>query len=172
MLTIPGGGAIARALQDPDWYDHLPYIPFPDSWPVFTPKDRLGDWLEMNARVMELDCWTGAEATRAGCDDAEKMWRAEVEREERRIELRPRHLVFATEAYGPPREPVFEGVEEFAGEIMHSNRHQTGGDSEGKSCLVVGCNSSAHDVSADPWDLELTSRCCSDHRQSWLNLKR
>lgn len=25
-------------LHDPVWYDHLPYIKFPDNWPVFTPK--------------------------------------------------------------------------------------------------------------------------------------
>ena len=34
-------------LHDPVWYDHLPYIPFPENWPVFTPKDKIGDWLEM-----------------------------------------------------------------------------------------------------------------------------
>lgn len=32
-------------LHDPVWYDHLPYIPFPDNWPVFAPKDKVGDWL-------------------------------------------------------------------------------------------------------------------------------
>ena len=31
-------------LHDPVWYDHLPYMPFPDDWPVFAPKDKLGDW--------------------------------------------------------------------------------------------------------------------------------
>ena len=34
-------------LHDPVWYDHLPYLPFPESWPVFTPRDKLADWLEM-----------------------------------------------------------------------------------------------------------------------------
>lgn len=48
-------------LHDPVWYDHLPYIPFPEHWPVFTPKDKLADWLEMYVRVMELDCWTLAQ---------------------------------------------------------------------------------------------------------------
>ena len=43
------------ALHDPVWYDHLPYIPFPTNWPVFSPKDKIGDWLEMYARVMETE---------------------------------------------------------------------------------------------------------------------
>ena len=33
-------------LHDPVWYDHLPYLKFPDNWPVFAPKDKIGDWLE------------------------------------------------------------------------------------------------------------------------------
>ena len=37
-------------LHDPVWYDHLPYLPFPDHWPVFSPKDKIGDWLEMYTR--------------------------------------------------------------------------------------------------------------------------
>ncbi|MDT7742860.1 MAG: putative flavoprotein involved in transport, partial [Actinomycetota bacterium] len=43
------------ALHDPVWYDHLPYMPFPDNWPVFAPKDKIGDWLEMYTRVMEIN---------------------------------------------------------------------------------------------------------------------
>jgi putative flavoprotein involved in K+ transport len=45
-------------LHDPVWYDHLPYIKFPENWPVFSPKDKIADWLEMYTRVMELNYWT------------------------------------------------------------------------------------------------------------------
>ena len=45
-------------LHDPVWYDHLPYLPFPENWPVFTPKDKMGDWLEAYAGLFELDLWT------------------------------------------------------------------------------------------------------------------
>ena len=37
-------------LHDPVWYDHLPYLKFPDNWPVFAPKDKIGDWLESYTR--------------------------------------------------------------------------------------------------------------------------
>ena len=42
-------------LHDPVWYDHMPYLPFPDHWPVFAPKDKIGDWLEMYTKIMELN---------------------------------------------------------------------------------------------------------------------
>jgi putative flavoprotein involved in K+ transport len=45
-------------LHDPVWYDHLPYLPFPANWPVFSPKDKIGDWLEFYTRVMEVPYWS------------------------------------------------------------------------------------------------------------------
>ena len=59
-------------LHDPVWYDHLPYIPFPENWPVFAPKDKLGDWLEMYAKVMELNYWGSSECVRASYDGTER----------------------------------------------------------------------------------------------------
>ena len=52
-------------LHDPVWYDHLPYIDFPKNWPVFSPKDKIADWLEMYTKVMELNYWTKSEAKSA-----------------------------------------------------------------------------------------------------------
>ena len=40
------------ALHDPVWYDHLPYLKFPDNWPVFSPKDKVADWLESYTKIM------------------------------------------------------------------------------------------------------------------------
>lgn len=38
-------------LHDPVWYDHLPYMPFPEHWPVFSPKDKFADWLEVRCAM-------------------------------------------------------------------------------------------------------------------------
>jgi putative flavoprotein involved in K+ transport len=139
-------------LHDPVWYDHLPYIPFPENWPVFTPKDKLADWLEMYVRVMELDYWTSSECRSAAYDDSKQEWRVEVLRDGRIVELRPKQLVFATGAYGPPNEIGLKGAETFEGEIFHSSSYQTGAPYAGKHALILGANSSAHDVAADLWD--------------------
>jgi putative flavoprotein involved in K+ transport len=57
-------------LHDPVWYDHLPYLPFPETWPVFCPKDKMGDWLEAYAAIFELDIWTSTTCERATWDEA------------------------------------------------------------------------------------------------------
>ena len=83
-------------LHDPVWYDHLPYLPFPDHWPVFSPKDKIGDWLEMYTKVMELNYWHSTVCRGAQYHADTRDWSVTVEREGRPIVLRPRQLVLAT----------------------------------------------------------------------------
>jgi putative flavoprotein involved in K+ transport len=56
-------------LHDPVWYDHLPYLPFPANWPVFSPKDKIADWLEMYTRVMEVPYWSSTSVRSASYRD-------------------------------------------------------------------------------------------------------
>jgi putative flavoprotein involved in K+ transport len=39
---------------------------------VFSPKDKMGDWLEMYARVMELNYWSRTKAKSASYDEAKE----------------------------------------------------------------------------------------------------
>ncbi len=139
-------------LHDPVWYDHMPYIPFPETWPVFTPKDKMGDWLEMYARVMELDYWPSTTATSARFDEADAVWSVDVVSGGEQLTLRPRHLVFATGAYGPPRRIAFVGAQDFRGRILHASAYQDGRDFRGQRVVVIGSATSGHDVSLDLWE--------------------
>lgn len=67
-------------LHDPVWYDHLPYLPFPESWPVFTPKDKLGDWFESYARLMELNVWIRTSISKSSWDGVTGKWTVSLER--------------------------------------------------------------------------------------------
>ncbi|MEO8717022.1 MAG: NAD(P)/FAD-dependent oxidoreductase, partial [Burkholderiales bacterium] len=136
-------------LHDPVWYDHMPYLPFPDHWPVFSPKDKMGDWLEMYARVMELNCWTSTKCLKAAYNEAAGEWAVQVERGGRTMELRPRHLVLATGMSGFPSIPEIPGADKFAGKILHSSRFEGGEAWRDKCCVVLGANNSAHDIAAD-----------------------
>ena len=139
-------------LHDPVWYDHLPYLPFPDTWPVFTPKDKMGDWLEMYVKVMELAYWGSTECISASFDENEKRWTVELMREGKRVTLTPTHLVFATGAYGPPKFIDMPGADKFSGEILHSSQYNDGAKYRDKRCVVIGAASSAHDVAVDLWE--------------------
>ncbi|WP_181704862.1 NAD(P)/FAD-dependent oxidoreductase [Chthonobacter rhizosphaerae] len=139
-------------LHDPVWYDHLPYIDFPKTWPVFAPKDKIGDWLEMYTKVMELNYWTSTTAKSATWDDAAKEWTVVVERDGREIVLKPKQLVFATGMSGKPNIPSFKGMDRFKGEQHHSSQHPGPDRYKDKKVVVIGSNNSAHDICAALWE--------------------
>ena len=139
-------------LHDPVWYDHLPYLPFPDDWPVFAPKDKIGDWLEMYTQVMELNYWGSTTAKSARFDEATQTWALVVERDGREITLRPTQLVFAVGVSGRPVVPSIPGADTFLGEQHHSSQHSGPEAYAGKRCVVLGANNSAHDICAALWE--------------------
>jgi len=139
-------------LHDPVWYDHLPYLPFPDDWPVFAPKDKVGDWLEMYTKVMEINYWGSTIAKKASFDEATGEWTVVVEREGKEVVLRPRQLVFALGVSGYANVPRIEGADTFQGEQHHSSKHEGPEQYAGKKCVVLGSNNSAHDICAALWE--------------------
>jgi putative flavoprotein involved in K+ transport len=135
-------------LHDPVWYDHLPYLDFPKNWPVFSPKDKIGDWLEMYTKVMELNYWTDTTAKSAKYDETTGEWTVVVERDGKEITLKPKQLVFATGMSGKANVPDFKGMERFKGEQHHSSKHPGPDGYKGKKVVVIGSNNSAHDICA------------------------
>ena len=139
-------------LHDPVWYDHMPYMPFPDDWPVFAPKDKIGDWLEMYTKVMELNYWGSTVAKKASFDEATQTWNVRVERGGKEITLHPKELVFALGVSGRPNVPMIPGSDTFLGEQHHSSQHAGPEAWKGKQCVVLGSNNSAHDICAALWE--------------------
>ena len=139
-------------LHDPVWYDHLPYLPFPDHWPVFSPKDKIGDWLEMYVKVMELNYWHSTECRSAEYHADTQDWTVTVEREGRTVVLRPKQLVLATGMSGMPNVPQIPGAEAFRGTQQHSSQFCGTDDYRNKKCVVLGSNNSAHDICAALWE--------------------
>src|SRR5438876_8227089 len=141
-------------LHDPVWYDHLPYIDFPPNWPVFSPKDKIADWLEMYARVMELDYWTSTECLTAR--PVNGGWEVDVLRSGSPMTLRPSHLVLATGmsgfAFCPPVKGGRERFVRAGGLVFHSSEFPSGSAYKGMKCIVVGSSTSAHDICADLWE--------------------
>lgn len=139
-------------LHDPVWYDHLPYMPFPDDWPVFAPKDKVGDWLEMYTKVMEINYWGSTTAKKASYDEAKGEWTVVVDRNGEEVTLRPKQLVFALGVSGYANVPKIAGAETFEGDQHHSSKHPGPEKYAGKKAVVLGSNNSAHDICAALWE--------------------
>jgi cation diffusion facilitator CzcD-associated flavoprotein CzcO len=127
----------------------MPYLPFPPTWSFFTAKDKLGDWFEAYASIMELNVWNSTSILKSTYDEASHTWSVDVKRGDGTMRtLKPRHVVFCTGHAGEPRIPSFPGQDTFAGLVHHASQHKDAGGSsvKGKKVIVVGTGNSGHDI--------------------------
>ncbi len=138
------------ALHTPVVADQLPYLPFPATWTRFTPKDKLGDFLESYATLLDLSVWTGSRVENVARDDQDGTWTLDVVRSDGgHRTLTPRHVVFATGINGAPNRPDFPGQKEFHGDVIHAVDYQGHAPYVGKRAIVVGTGVSGHDIAQD-----------------------
>ncbi len=138
------------ALHNQIHVNHLPYMPFPPTWPKYIPKDMLANWFEYYAGAMEINFWTGTEFVGATYDEAARRWTARLKRlDGTERTMRPRHLVFANGVSGIPKVPSLPGLDDFAGTILHAHGFTDGSAWRGKNALVLGTGNSGHDMAQD-----------------------
>ena len=127
--------------------NHLRYMPFPPNWPDYIPKDKLANWLESYVESMEVNFWTGTVFEGAEYNEATQTWMARVRRGNGSVRmLRPKHIVMATSVSGTPNIPTIATIENFAGKVLHSSQFSAGSQWRGKSVVVMGTGTSAHDI--------------------------
>ncbi len=130
--------------------NHFAYMPFPDTWPVYIPKDKLADWLEFYAESMELNVWTKTVFLGGAYDNVKRRWTVRLKCPDGRTRtMRPRHVIMALGVSGIPSIPTLKGMEEFQGSVLHSSEPIDDLDVTGKRVLVVGAGTSAHDIAQD-----------------------
>jgi cation diffusion facilitator CzcD-associated flavoprotein CzcO len=130
--------------------NHLRYMPFPPTWPDFIPKDKLANWLEAYVESMEVNFWSRTAFEAAEYDEPTQSWTAKVRRGDGSVRtLRPKHIVMATSVSGTPNIPKIATIENFAGKILHSSQFAGGAEWSGKSVVVIGTGTSAHDICQD-----------------------
>jgi putative flavoprotein involved in K+ transport len=140
----------ALTLHNQVHVNHLPYMPFPPSWPAYIPKDKLAGWFEAYVEAMELNYWTATEFEGGTYDEKEQRWSVVLRRADGpRREMQPRHVVMATGVSGIPSLPDISGLRSFAGTVLHSSQYEDGEPWKGRDVLVVGTGNSGHDIAQD-----------------------
>jgi putative flavoprotein involved in K+ transport len=117
-------------LHNEIWANHLPYLPFPQTWPTYIPKDMLADWLESYATFMELNVWTSTEFAAAEWDGTQRAWTARLRDGDGHVRL-------------------LYGLREFAGEILHASDFSSGEPYAGARVTVIGTGTSGHDIAQE-----------------------
>jgi cation diffusion facilitator CzcD-associated flavoprotein CzcO len=136
-------------LHNQVWANHLPYLPFPENWPVYLDKNQMADWLEHYASLMEIDVVTSTRFDSGAYDEEARHWLATLAGADGTTRtVTPGHIVLATGVFGPAHRPELPGLAEFTGEVTYSTSYGRG-ERRGRRVLVVGSGSSAHDIAQD-----------------------
>ena len=140
----------ALVLHNEIWANHLPYLPFPETWPTYIPKDMLADWFEAYATFMELNVWTCADFLGGEWDPARRAWNVRVRRGDggERL-LHPRHVVMAAGVSSIPYRPHIDGLADFAGAVLHASDFHSGNSFAGRRVTVIGTGTSGHDIAQE-----------------------
>jgi cation diffusion facilitator CzcD-associated flavoprotein CzcO len=140
----------ALTLHNQVQVNHLPYMPFPPSWPTYIPKDKLAGWFESYVESLELNYWTGTELESGTYDEAQGRWTVALRHHDGTTRtMHPCHVVMATGVSGIPSVPDIPGLKAFTGEVLHASQYRDGEDWKGKRALVIGTGNSGHDIAQD-----------------------
>lgn len=140
----------ALTLHNQVQVNHLPYLPFPPSFPTYIPKDKLAAWFESYAESMEINFWTGTTFINGSYDDRAQRWNVELRRTDGSVRsMHPRHLIMATGASDVPKMPKIPGLDQFKGRVIHASQYTDAGEWAGRRALVIGTGTSGHDVAQD-----------------------
>lgn len=140
----------ALTLHNQVQVNHLPYMPFPPSWPVYIPKDKLANWFESYVDAMELNFWTGTEFEGGAYDEANGHWTVTLRcADGSKRTMHPRHVVMATGVSGIANVPDIPTLDNFGGALLHSSRYEDGESWTGKRAIVIGTGNSGHDIAQD-----------------------
>jgi cation diffusion facilitator CzcD-associated flavoprotein CzcO len=137
-------------LHNEVYVNHLPYLPFPPTFPVYIPKDKLANWFEFYVEAMELNFWTGTELAGGSYDEQRQQWNVTLKRSDNSTRVvHPRHLIFATGVSSIPVTPQLPGLDRFAGTVVHSGDLKNAEQWQGRKALVLGTGTSGHDVAQE-----------------------
>jgi putative flavoprotein involved in K+ transport len=130
--------------------NHLPYIPFPPSFPTYIPKDKLANWFESYVESLELNFWTGTALESGAYDEARRRWNVTLRLKDGSTRvMHPRHLIFATGVSSIPYFPKLPGLDDFKGTMVHSGSFADAEQWRGRKALVLGSGTSGHDVAQE-----------------------
>ncbi|KAJ3867305.1 FAD/NAD-P-binding domain-containing protein [Lentinula novae-zelandiae] len=125
------------SLHTPKNHHSMLYKPYPATWPIFTPRDKLASWLEQYADSQDLNMITS------------KKWTVVVSRNGEHLTFHPTHIVIACGTLGHPRIPSIIDMQTFEGRIIHSAKYNGGNVFSGKQVVVVGAGNTAADICQD-----------------------
>lgn len=128
------------------------YQRYPHNWPLFTPKDKLANWIEYYADAQDLIVWTSTKTSEDSYpvyDNETKRWTVTVDRAGQRFTLHPAHIVCCMGTLGKPIFPEVKNRDVFKGTVIHGSQYKSPTPFTNKRVVIVGAGNTACDICLD-----------------------
>jgi thioredoxin reductase len=148
-------------------FTQYPDFPMPDSWPDYPHHTQLRSYLDRYADHFELrqHVWFGTEVIKVEPAEGDR-WDVTTrstggyggERTQRYAAV-----VVANGHNWSPKIPAYEGMDEFAGTVIHASAYKDAAQLRGKRILIVGAGNTGCDIAVEA--AQQSARC-------WLSIRR
>ncbi|MED6167844.1 Indole-3-pyruvate monooxygenase YUCCA2, variant 2 [Stylosanthes scabra] len=133
-------------LHLPKHFCQLPLMSFPSTFPSYPTKHQFLSYLKAYAQHFHINPCFGKAVVSAEFDHTIGHWRVKTETQEEYV---CKWVIVATGENAEEVVPEVEGMDEFAGPILHTSSYKSGAMFSGKKVLVVGCGNSGMEVCLD-----------------------
>ncbi len=126
-------------------FSHLPHLPFSGDYPQYVSREQFVKYLEEYARHFQLEIELGREVS--AINPSQNRWQIEFKDSKETVDS---EIVIVATGYNQhPVEPVWPGMEHFAGTIIHSKHYKNPEPFFGKKVLIVGMGNTGAEVALD-----------------------
>lgn len=123
---------------------HLPHQPFPEDYPTYVSRLDLIKYYDSYAQSFEIEPHFGHSV-----DSVERMtdhWKVSCSNG---AKFEAQHIVITTGVNHIPKQPHWEGEDDFQGEIIHSRLYKNPQPFIGKKTLVIGMGNTGAEIALD-----------------------
>ena len=122
---------------------YLPHRPFPESYPLYVPRELMATYLEEYAEHFNIQPHFDQQVSKIERENGH--WKVETQSEQYLAE----HIVIATGVNNVPRIPDWPGKDLFQGRIVHSRNYKNPEPFKDQRVLVIGMGNTGAEIALD-----------------------
>lgn len=128
-------------------FSHLPFFPFPEHYPTYVPRQQLVDYYENYAHHFKIKPIFNQEIIQVKKEN--NQWISKTVTGETYVS---HNVVLATGINRIPHQPIWKGLGDYKGTLMHSKYYKNGKPFHQQKVLVVGMGNTGAEIALDLYE--------------------